>query len=264
MPVVSLTEDNGPLSRAGETLMRHHGAGPETSSNGSAWTALSGSATGWEAERMAVAIDRLGVVNRSKSSDSGLFVLSGTRAPTEVNSKSGGVYQLPGTGGAGTGVITLGKSATQVLIGAPKAESWYVAARVMFGDPFLNAGGVFSIPIGIDQAGGHATYIIGRGTVSTTVFQLEMVTGATVRTPLGSVGTLGSLTAPLDSFFTVSMYFKSSTGELSVEFSDQIALRTSSLGDMSAGAGIVASQANDETRPMQWSDIFWAGVAAAL
>lgn len=217
----------------------------------------SGLTGGWAEERWSVAIDRVSTLNRYASSDldDGNFIASALCA--EDATRSFGVYSFPS--GVGTGTLTLGKSATQILVAAPKTESWYASSRVMITDTFTNAGGVISLPLGLAQ-GADAVYIVGRGSISTTEFQLEFYNPGLTRVALGSSATLGAATCPLDAFFTVSMWFTSATGTLTVEFSDTEVYSSSSLAGMSQVAAQVVSIANDQTKPMYCDSLFCAGV----
>lgn len=218
-----------------------------------------GDPVGWNAERLAVARDRIGTVNRWLGSDlNDANVISTGTAPAALDlTRSAGVYTMPGA--AGDATFTLGRAATQIMVATPKAESWYVASRVMYSEIFSNAGGHYTVPIGLNQ-GANAIWIAGRGQTSTTVFQFITFDPAEHLTSLGASATLGASTCPLDAFFPISMYFNVVTGTLSVEFSDTLVLATTDLDDIASNAAVVVAVNNAEACPQKIDGMFWAGV----
>lgn len=228
-----------------------------------------GDAIGWEEERMAVALNRLPTLNRHISSDliqaSEFFKGGGASAPTVITSEDGGVFRTPAAGG-GAGWMSLGLADDFKLLGAPVTRSWAIAVKVKNPAAAAVQATRFVIPLGLVQSDG-ATYIECRAAQSTTVFQLNMFSGSLDHwNSLGSVGTIGSATCPIGSYFVVAMYFNAITGRLSVEFSDVEAAGFSGaqLTNMATGvASIIFGYATDEVLALRVDSVFAAWTAAA-
>ena len=248
----------------GQVILRRHNGGIQQSADlGATWSDVGGgTAFGYVQQRLAVALNRIGTLNRFEGSDlmdGNFFLGGGVAAPTAISTKSCGVYALSGGGGW----INIGHGDSQNLIATPTLESWFVSARVKNPAAAVFTGGTFNVPIGLSQ-GGHATYIQGNAPTSTTIYQLNLNNGADHFTPLGAGATIGALTCPIGAFYDVSMYFNAVTGVLSVEFSDQLIATFSGaqLANMDTGAASVITWGTDTTMALQVDGMFFAGVAA--
>lgn len=271
---LDILESNPELAPVGTTRIRRRGGVLQASTDGLPFVPLGGgSAIGWEAERLAVAVDRVSsngvtLLNRFTSTDliqRQEFFLSAANTPTIITTESGGVYRTPAAGAGAAGWLSLGNVDDVKIIGAPKTQSWAAAVRIKIPAAAVTAGR-FIVPLGIVQAGGTAIYIECIQSQSATVFQLDLVNGGANFTPLGANATIGAPTCPVGAFFPVGVYFNAVAGTLRVEFSDTLAASFSGaqLDLMGTGAAsLIFGYASDEALAMQVDGAFAAWTAAA-
>jgi len=226
---------------------------------GATWAAAAGNPMGWIGERAAVAVTRIPTLNRFHGSDllDGEFFLSAANTPTQVATETGGVFKVP-SGAAATGYLSLGKTDSQVLIAAPKTESWYAASRCKIPSAGSVSAAKTVIPLGLYQAG-HFTYLQWVQTVSATILQLNFNNGSDNRTALGAAGTIGS-GIPVGTYFVLAMHFNSVSGAFTIEINDTVVFTASGSGlaNMSTQAGSLIIQSDDLTFSLYADAVFMA------
>ncbi len=188
---------------------------------------------------------------------------AGTGKPDKSTVHSWGAYIIPGGTGASSGYINWGLTDLEVQIMSPASESWLVSARVMFNTPTIQAGR-WIIPVGIlNNAATAGMLIEGIQAVSATVFKLTNTiahnAGAVVA-DLGAVGTLGSATCPVSTFFWVSLGFDVGTGLVTAWFND-VPTGSFAVNPPNSACAIMNLWSFDATDKAIVSDIFRAGMA---
>lgn len=220
-----------------------------------------GAPTGWQGQQFATAIDRVSTLNRYYSTDllDGAFTLGGVEAPDPVTTISGGVYVVPG--GNGSGFITMGPTATQVIIASPKAESWYASSRIILPQPNFTSPGNFVSPIAVANGASAWTAIAGNQATDTDSFKLYLNNNYT---NLSASATIGSTLCPIGSWFEVALWFNVGTGVLGVDFSGETidTFSGAQLTNMPNLASVIECWSNDVTFDMRIDSMFVAWVAS--
>ena len=243
----------------GRVSLRVHNGALQVSVDGGATWASANVASGWNAERAAVAVARCPTLNRFHGTDflDGEFFLSAAGTPTQVATESNGILKIPGS--AATGYVSLGKLDSQVLVGAPKTESWYIASRVKnpAAGTFSAAGNI--VMLGLYQAG-HFLYVVGNQAHDNNTISLNMNNGVD---HFNDLVDLGSAQFPTGVYNVIGMWFNSVTGVLGVDFNDVTFTTFSGSGitNMSTQAGSVLIQSNDLTFGLQADGLFLGCIA---